>query len=116
MEGPVDAESYCVDGRRSCDADPQKRKGSSLKMVRRLTMRSRTRSLPSSNPNSPDDRGSSRFAMKTHTNSQKNRDAHHSGEEEAGEFAEAGTMVAAQKKSKLKGAAGSFARFFKGSK
>lgn len=116
MEGPVDAESYCVDGRRSCDADPQKRKGSSLKMVRRLTMRSRTRSLPSSNPNSPDDRGSSRFAMKTHTNSQKNRDAHHSGEEEAGEFAEASTMVAAQKKSKLKGAAGSFARFFKGSK
>eukprot|EP00250_Pteridium_aquilinum_P018179 c23979_g6_i1 orf=218-4453(+) len=116
MEGTLGAVSYCVDGRRSCDTDLQKRKGSSLKMVRRLTMRSRTMSLPSSNPNSPDDRGSSRFAMKTHTNSQKNRDAHHSGEEEVGDFAEASNMAAAQKKSILKGAAGSFARFFKGSK
>ncbi|KAI5083231.1 hypothetical protein GOP47_0002974 [Adiantum capillus-veneris] len=113
VEGPLDAGSQCVDGRRSCDTEAQKKKGSSLKMVRRLTMRSRTRSLPSSNPNSPDDRGSSRFATKGHTNSHKHREGHHSGEEEAGDLA---TVVGNQKKSKLKGAAGSFARFFKGSK
>lgn len=114
MEGPQDPDAHYIDGRRSCDTDAQKRKGSSLKMVRRLTMRSRTRSLPSSNPNSPDDRGSSRFATKGHPNSQKHRDAHHSGDEEGGDFTEASSMVGNQKKSKLKGAAGSFARFFKG--
>ncbi|MCO5578737.1 hypothetical protein L7F22_032582 [Adiantum nelumboides] len=113
LEGPLDVDFQCVDGRRSCDTEAQKRKGSTLKMVRRLTLRSRTRSLPSSNPNSPNDRGSSRFGTKGHTNSHKHREGHHSGGDESGEIA---TVVGNQKKSKLKGAAGTFARFFKGSK
>ncbi|KAH7430016.1 hypothetical protein KP509_09G078500 [Ceratopteris richardii] len=112
------ASSHLMDGRRSCDStEVQKTKGSSLKMVRRLTMRSRTKSLASSNPNSPDGRGSSRFASKCHSSSQKSGDdSHYLGDEMAGEFAEASTSITSQKKSKLKGAAGTFARLFKGSR
>lgn len=113
-EESVSTQSYCVDGRHSCDAGLQKRKGSHLKMVRRLSMRSHVGSLPRSDPNSPDDRGSSlsvpRFSIK---NPQKSKDAQYRGEgsERAGDLEEA---AATQKKGKLKGAAGSFARFFQG--
>ena len=67
-----------------------KRKG---KMVR-------VGSVPSSNPNSPDGRGISSRFMTHHT----------------GEALESSHNVASHRRNKLKEAAGSFARFFKGSK
>ena len=57
-------------------------------------------SVPSSNPNSPDGRGISSRFMTHHT----------------GEALEASHNVASHRRNKLKEAAGSFARFFKGSK
>ncbi|KAH7295142.1 hypothetical protein KP509_27G034600 [Ceratopteris richardii] len=105
--------SHCIDGR-TCDMiDQQKQKGSSRKIVHRFTMRSRSTSRPASNPESPDDQRSLQFAAKGHSTSQKSRDGQLSGDEV---LEEAPGLVAIRKKSKIKGAAGSFARFFKPSK
>lgn len=124
IEGRLDGQAYPADAPRTSDADLQKRKGSTMKMVRRLTMRSRIRSLPSSDQNSPDERGSSlrvpRFMMKSHTGSPKSKETKLQVEttassEQVADSMEAGSIAAAPaKKSRLKGAAGSFVRLFQG--
>ena len=110
------------DGRRSCDTDLQRSEGGSRKFIRALTMRTRIRSISNSNPTSPDGRGSSRFIIssKAPVNFQKQRDysclsGNGASSDASGEVAENSNNIA-QKRNKLKEAAGSFARFFKGSK
>ncbi|MCO5601076.1 hypothetical protein L7F22_055195 [Adiantum nelumboides] len=62
-EGPVVMQLHSSDGRRSSDADSQRRKGSHLNMVRRMSIRNRIRSLPSSDPNSPDRAGGANLSL-----------------------------------------------------
>ena len=119
MEGFVDS---TYDARRSCDTNAQKRGGGSNKIIRALTMRTRIRSLSNSNPTSPEGRGSSRFniSLRASVNPQKQRDypclSGNGASSDASEEIAGNSNSAAQRKNKLKGAAGSFARFFKGNK
>jgi hypothetical protein len=85
-------------------------------------MRTRIRSLSNSNPTSPERRGSSRFniSSRASVNLHKQRDysclSGNGASSDASEEAAGNSNHVAPKRNKLKEAAGSFARFFKGSK
>ncbi|MCO5600545.1 hypothetical protein L7F22_054659 [Adiantum nelumboides] len=110
-EGPVVMQLHSIDGRRSSDADSQRRKGSHLNMVRRMSIRNRIRSLPSSDPNSPDRAGGANLSSEK--GNEKSKDGQQLVADEADLAAgDAGeTSSTTQRKGKLKG---SFARFFQG--
>ncbi|KAI5062254.1 hypothetical protein GOP47_0022793 [Adiantum capillus-veneris] len=96
----------------------RKRKGSNMKMVRRLSIRNQATASPKSDPNSPNERGGSflrvpRFSSKSQTDAQKHRNPQ-SPKEPCMETEDLEEESVTQKKGKLKGAAGSFARFFQG--
>ncbi|MCO5601350.1 hypothetical protein L7F22_055470 [Adiantum nelumboides] len=115
--GDNQPESTQVTYVRANDAD-RKQKGGNMKIMRRLSIRNQATASPKRDPNSPDERGGSylrvpRFSTKAQSNSQKHISPR-SPKEPSKQTEDLEEEIVTQKKGKLKGAAGSFARFFQG--
>ncbi|KAH7284272.1 hypothetical protein KP509_34G046100 [Ceratopteris richardii] len=109
-EGPVVVPVHNIEGRRSSDADVQRRQGKPFNMVQRLSMRSRIRSLPSSDPNSPD-RVPNSSHVKAHEKEKVSKSTVEGVPHSPEGAGESSTGRTAHKKGIVKGG---FARFFHG--